>query len=216
MTLQDTQTGWRGSGDLWLSAAYDALLEGGIDAVKILPLARKLNLSRASFYWFFQDREQLLAALLKQWRDKNTGNLVARANAYADSLAEAVLNISDCWFDKTLFDSKLEFAIRSWALQSDEIRAEVQEADRLRLEALSGMFSRFGLRPHSADVRARTVYLVQIGYISMQTEEDICLRTSRMPEYVEVYTGVPPQPRELNRFFSRHGLRFEDGQVTRL
>lgn len=75
MTMQDTETGWRGSVELWLSAAHDALLEGGVDAVKIMPLAKKLKLSRASFYWFFQDREQLLAALLKHWRDKNTGNL---------------------------------------------------------------------------------------------------------------------------------------------
>ena len=214
MTMQDTETGWRGSAELWLSAAHDALLEGGVDAVKIMPLAKKLKLSRASFYWFFQDREQLLAALLKLWRDKNTGNLVMRANAYADSLAEAILNVSDCWFDNGLFDSRLEFAIRSWAIQSDDIRAEVQEADRQRLDALTDLFSRFGMAPQLADVRARTIYLVQIGYISMQTEEDICLRTSRMPEYVEVYTGVPPEPRELNRFFSRHGLKFEDGQVT--
>ena len=205
MTLQENETGLRGSAELWLSAAYDALLEAGVDAVKIMPLAKKLNLSRASFYWFFEDREQLLAALLKHWREKNTDNLVARANAYADSLAEAILNVSDCWFDKNLFDSRLEFAIRSWALQSDSIRDEVQDADRQRLEALTGLFSRFGMKPRSADVRARTIYLVQIGYISMQSQEGLPLRMSRMAEYVHVYTGVAPEPREMNRFFSRHG-----------
>lgn len=69
-------TGWRGSIDGWLEAAYDALLEGGVDAVKILPLAKRLKLSRTSFYWFFRDREELLAALIARWRDKNTGNLI--------------------------------------------------------------------------------------------------------------------------------------------
>ena len=207
-TDQQTDSSTRGSPELWLQAARDALLEGGVEAVKIQVLAKDLNLSRASFYWFFKDREELLDALLAQWREKNTGNIIRRANAYADSLAEAILNVCDCWFDQSLFDSRFEFAIRSWALQSDKILSEVQEADTARIAALTSMFERFGRTTSSAGVRARTIYLVQIGYISMQTKEDIRLRMSRMAEYVQVYAGVEPEQREMNRFFSRHGVSF--------
>jgi AcrR family transcriptional regulator len=204
MDETSSDTGWRGSMDGWLEAAYDALLEGGVDAVKILPLAKKLKLSRTSFYWFFKDREELLAALIARWRDKNTGNLVRRAEAYAESIAEATLNVFDCWLDTALFDAKFEFAIRSWALQSEEILGEVQAADNARLEALGRMFERFGHEPVAADVRARTLYLVQIGYISMQTEEELELRLKRIPEYVAIFTGTVPEQREIDRFLSRH------------
>lgn len=204
MDETSSDTGWRGSMDGWLEAAYDALLEGGVDAVKILPLAKKLKLSRTSFYWFFRDREELLAALIARWRDKNTGNLVRRAEAYAESIAEATLNVFDCWLDTALFDAKFEFAIRSWALQSEEILGEVQAADNARLEALGRMFERFGHEPVAADVRARTLYLVQIGYISMQTEEELELRLKRIPEYVAIFTGTGPEQREIDRFLSRH------------
>lgn len=204
MDETSSDTGWRGSIDGWLEAAYDALLEGGVDAVKILPLAKKLKLSRTSFYWFFRDREELLSALIARWRDKNTGNLVRRAEAYAESIAEATLNVFDCWLDTALFDAKFEFAIRSWALQSEEILGEVQAADNARLEALGRMFERFGHEPVAADVRARTLYLVQIGYISMQTEEDLELRLKRIPEYVAIFTGTVPEQREIDRFRSRH------------
>ncbi len=54
MEQTPSDSGWRGSSEGWLQAAYDALLDGGVDAVKILPLARQLNLSRTSFYWFFR------------------------------------------------------------------------------------------------------------------------------------------------------------------
>lgn len=199
-----SDTGWRGSIDGWLEAAYDALLEGGVDAVKILPLAKRLKLSRTSFYWFFKDREELLAALIARWRDKNTGNLIRQAEAYAESIAEATLNVFDCWLDRNLFDARFEFAIRSWALQSDGILKEVQAADNARLAALGRMFERFGHEPVAADVRARTLYLVQIGYISMQTEEDLDLRLKRIPEYVAIFTGTAPQPREMDRFLARH------------
>ncbi|EFM58977.1 TetR family transcriptional regulator [Brucella sp. BO2] len=204
-TVQDG--GWRGSAEGWLEAAYQTLLESGVDSVKILPLAKKLNLSRTSFYWFFKDREELLDALIARWRDKNTGGIVKQSEAYAESLAEAMLNVFDCWLNKDLFDSRFEFAVRSWALQSEELLAEIREADRQRMEALKRMFIRFGVSENSADVRARTTYLVQIGYISMQSEEDVPTRMLRIPEYIAIYTGQMPEQRELDRFFARHGYK---------
>ena len=207
MESSATESGWRGSPDLWLGAAYEALLESGVDAVKILPLAKKLGLSRTSFYWFFKDREELLAALVTQWRDKNTGNLVRQTEAYAETIAEAMLNVIDCWLDDTIFNSKFEFAVRSWALQSPEIAAEVRSADQQRLDALARMFVHFGQDAARADVRARATYLTQIGYISMQTKEGIAVRLKRIPEYVETFTGQAPEQRELDRLYARHGYR---------
>ncbi|MFT4133663.1 TetR/AcrR family transcriptional regulator [Labrys sp. (in: a-proteobacteria)] len=201
------ETGWRGSAEVWLEAAYELLLESGVSTVKILPLAKKLGLSRTSFYWFFKDREELLGALIARWRDKNTGNLVKQAQAYAESIAEAMLNVNDCWIDKSLFDAQFEFAVRSWALESSDILAEVRTADQIRLEALAQMFTRFGYTAITADVRARTTYLTQIGYISMQTQEDVGVRMKRIPEYVEIFTGVRPEQRELDRFHARHDFR---------
>ncbi|MCP8894641.1 TetR/AcrR family transcriptional regulator [Shinella daejeonensis] len=200
-------TGWRGSHEGWLGAAYESLLESGVDSVKILPLSKRLNLSRTSFYWFFKDREELLDTLIARWRDKNTGGIIRQSEAYAESVAEAMLNVFDCWISKDLFDSPFEFAVRSWALQSTDILAEVQRADQARIDALCRMFMRFGYDEGPADVRARTTYLVQIGYISMQSREDLALRMKRIPEYIAIYTGQTPQQRELDRFFSRHGYR---------
>ena len=207
MEQATSDSGWRGSQEGWLEAAYDALLESGVESVKILPLAKRLNLSRTSFYWFFKDREELLGALIARWREKNTGNLVKQSDAYAETLAEAMLNVFDCWLNKDLFDSQFEFAIRSWALQSPEIQAEVHEADQARMDAIGRMFMRFGYDETAADVRARTTYLVQIGYISMQSREDMALRMKRIPEYIAIYTGEIPQQRELDRFFARHGYK---------
>lgn len=212
MAKTELDSGWRGSPELWLEAAYSLLLESGVDAVRILPLASKLRLSRTSFYWFFKDREELLDALLARWRDKNTGNFLKQANAYAETLVEGILNVSDCWFDTTLFDSRLEFAIRSWALQSPEVQTEVKRADDMRLAALAGLFRRFGHDEMSADVRARTIYLLQIGYISMQTTEPMAVRMSRMPTYVEIYADIAPTRHELQRFYARHNYHGPTGE----
>lgn len=198
-------TGWRGSRELWLEAAREALVEGGVDAVRIQPLASRLNLSRTSFYWFFKDRKALLDALVDEWNAKNTGGLVAMAEAYAETPAEAVLNVISAFLDDALFDPRLDFAVRGWALQAPDIMARVNDADELRLAALRRMLERLGYDGDDADVRARTMYLVQIGYISMQVRESLATRMRRIPGYVKIYSGHAPSERELARFFARHG-----------
>ncbi|MFC3284134.1 TetR/AcrR family transcriptional regulator [Litchfieldella rifensis] len=198
-------TNWRGSRDAWLDAAFELLLESGVDSVKILPLAKRLNLSRTSFYWFFKDREALLDALIERWRQKNTQGLVRQTEAYAESIVEAILNVFDCWLNPELLDSQLEFAIRSWALQSDEVSREIDIADETRIEALTRMFVSHGYDTLAANVRGRTIYLTQIGYISMKAQEALEVRMRRIPAYVEIFTGQAPQLRELQRFHARHG-----------
>ena len=200
------ESGWRGSAEGWLEAAHDALKESGIDAVRVMPLAKRLNLSRTSFYWFFQDREQLLSALLARWKDKNTGGMVQQSERYAENITEAILNVFECWLNPELFDSQFEFAVRSWALQSEEVTSAIAAADDMRISALSAMFRRFGYDPDGADTRARTIYLTQIGYISMNTKEDITQRFRRIPHYVGIFTGKTPKKRELDRFYGAFGF----------
>ena len=197
-----SETGWRGSREGWLEAGYRALIDSGIDAVKILPLAKRLNLSRTSFYWFFQDREALLDALSQGWAERTTAPLLAATREYAETRAEAMLNVLTC-FLSGVFDSRLEFAVRSWALQDAQVAARIKAADQARLEALTRMLEAWGISPAEADIRARTIYLVQIGYISMQADEDIQTRLARIPMYVKIYADQQPEPREMARFVAR-------------
>ncbi|PYY82801.1 TetR/AcrR family transcriptional regulator [Pseudomonas sp. TKO26] len=205
-TSNSAEAGGRGSLESWLNAAYESLKESGVDAVRVMPLAKKLNLSRTSFYWYFQDREALLDALVNLWKNKNTLSLVAQSEAYAESITEAILNVFDCWLNSELFDSQFEFAMRSWALQSPEVAQDIREADALRVQALARMFDRFGFAHDAAVTRARSIYLTQIGYISMNTQEPLAQRMRYIPEYLQIFTGVEPQPRELERFFQRNGF----------
>lgn len=193
-------SGWRGSREVWLAAAREALIESGVDAVKIQPLATRMEIARTSFYWFFKDRKALLDALLDDWETQNTGAFATACESFADTIAEAILNLITVFHDETRFSSQLDFAIRGWAHQSDAVARRVHRADDARLDAIRAMFLRFGFEADEADVRARTVYLTQIGYIAMQVQEDQATRTARVPAYVKTFTGCLPTDREMARF----------------
>lgn len=204
VVTEEQESGWRGSKELWLEAAYQLLVEGGIDNVRILSLAKMLKLSRTSFYWFFKDREALLDALLLLWQEKNTSALLGQSQLHAASLAEATLNLFDCWLNNNLFDSQLEHAIRSWGVQSPTVAQALTESDTMRMEAIKHMFIRHGSEPLVADVRSRALYLTQIGYISMNTQEDTATRLLRVPSYVAIFSGALPSQQELENFQRRH------------
>ncbi|MCP5074534.1 MAG: TetR/AcrR family transcriptional regulator [Rhodobacteraceae bacterium] len=194
----------RGSEDLWLNAAYDVLTESGVEAVKVMPLATRLGLTRTGFYWHFKDRDALLEAMVRRWEERNTGNLIARAEAYAESICEAMFNLFDCWLDETLFDARLDLAIRNWARKDPRLQVRLDEADGLRSAAIENMFRTFDYSDLQAQVRSMTVIYTQIGYISMQITESWQVRIARMPEYVEVFTGQTPSKSEVERFQARH------------
>ncbi|GGB41814.1 TetR family transcriptional regulator [Roseibium aquae] len=205
--LIEKTSGWRGSREIWIQAAYEALIEAGIDAVKVMPLADRLGLSRTSFYGHFSDRAELLDGLITLWQTKNTGNLIRRTSDYADSITEAILNVFDLWLLPDLFDSRLEFAVRNWAHTDAHLQNLLDEADTVRVEAFQAMFERFGYPPFSANIRANTVYLTQIGYISMKKTgpmEPLRPRLDRMPHYAEIFSGQPVTDAETARFFARH------------
>lgn len=196
--------GWRGSVDLWLDAAHALLVEGGVEAVKVMPLAARVGLSRTSFYWHFTDREALLTALVDRWRAKNTAALIARTKAPARTVAEATLNVFDCWIDGGLFDSALEFVMRNWALTDVAVAAALTAEDARRTEALTALFLRHGMPPGEAKIRARTVYLTQIGYISQHQVETLADRMESIPAYVLIFTGTRPTEEEVAAFRARH------------
>lgn len=202
--LMDKDLRQRGSPDLWLDAAYAALVSGGVEAVRVMPLAQALGVSRTSFYWHFADREALLAALVARWQGQNTGNLIARTEAYAETITEAVLNLCDCWITPELFDSRLEFAMRNWANSAPHLADVFAATDARRMEALRAMFARFHYEEAQADIRARVIYLTQVGYISMKTDESAAERVRRVPSYVEAFTGLAPREAEIARFLARH------------
>lgn len=198
-------SGWRGSREVWLGAARRALVDSGLDAVKIQPLASGLGIARTSFYWFFRDRTELLEALLADWEERSTGAFVAASEDYAETITEALLNLIAVFHAETDFDPRLDFAVRGWAQGSAEVTARVNAADERRLAAIRAMFARFGYAADDADVRARTVYLVQIGYIAMQVRETAAVRMGRVARYVEIYAGAPPSDSEMARFRARLG-----------
>lgn len=177
----------------WLNIARDVLVTDGVAEVKILNLAERMQVSRSSFYWYFTNRDDLLAALLEEWASRNTEQIVTHCEMEAGNITEAVCNFFRCFVNPALFDQGLDFAVREWARRDDQVRARVDAADRTRIAAVTDMYARFDYGPAEADARARILYFMQLGYHALEVRESMEVRMSRIVPYVEGFTGRSAQ-----------------------
>lgn len=75
----------------WLKEARKVLVSSGVDQVKIVLLARRLKVTRGSFYWHFKHRQELLEALVSDWETTNRPELeavAARIGRHSEGIVE--------------------------------------------------------------------------------------------------------------------------------
>src|ERR1700735_2469777 len=77
-------SGQRLTRDDWITAALDAIAEGGLAAVGVEPLAVGLGATKGSFYWHFENRDALLEAAISRWEKETTTDVVADITAAAN------------------------------------------------------------------------------------------------------------------------------------
>lgn len=201
MADKKTKTRSRGPGrtsrEDWINIALDTLISEGVENVKVLVLAEKLDCARSSFYWFFRNRDDLLDSLLEHWQATNTRAVVEAARQPSDSVNLALGALYASWLGTGDFDTRLDFAIRDWARRSGTVRRAVDLSDADRIAAIAAMFMRFGYVAPEADVRARIVYFTQIGYDALDQRESWEARLGRIREYLLCMTGQVPGGDEL-------------------
>ncbi|WP_323775897.1 TetR/AcrR family transcriptional regulator [Leisingera sp.] len=184
----------------WLNVAMDVLISDGVEQVKVLALAERMQVSRSSFYWYFKSRQDLLDALLKTWEQTNTAGMVRQAEAPAKTITGAVLNVFRCIANPDLFNTALDFAVRDWSRRSGKVRSLLDRSDRRRVEALTGMFARYGYPDREAVTRAKVLYYMQLGYEMADPNESHAHRLEVTSEYLKVFTGREPLSEEMADF----------------
>jgi AcrR family transcriptional regulator len=173
----------------WLDAARRALVDEGIDAVKVDRLAKGLGVSRGGFYHHFVDRDDLLLRLIETWR----ANVVFVPDEPEPANPRAALRAIEALVDHLLredgYDPRFDLAVRSWAHADARAASAVRVADAQRIATLTGIFRGLGCEDGEAAVRSRVFYFHQIGYYLIDMHEESSARRERVATYIEILCG---------------------------
>jgi AcrR family transcriptional regulator len=162
----------------WVEAAFDLLAEGGIDAVRVDPLAKRLGVTRGSFYWHFKDREALHKAMLKQWRKWATyqvGDRLERAAPDARERLRKTLALPSRGA-RAKRAAAIEMAIRQWARRDEEAASAVQRIDHQRLRYYAKHFVELGHSEEDARQRAYLFYATLMSQAIIVTDASTDVR----------------------------------------
>lgn len=146
--------------DAWLKKALDVLFSHGIGQIKIEVLARKLKLTKGSFYWHFKNRDDLLRSMVDWWRDNQLRFITGLAHSVDDPAAmiKAVID-----FTQHTDDSSHDIAMREFARFNKFAARAVVDVDEARTVYLAELFRAAGFSEPEAVLRARALYFYQVG-----------------------------------------------------
>jgi len=161
------------------------LIDVGIVAVKIDRLAKLAGVTRGGFYWRFKSRDELLEALIDDWRESNTTPMLRVLQSDA-SPKERMRGLAELYIEGRGFSEAYDSAVRAWAALSPPIAEIVRAVDGIRLEALEGLFRDVGFDADEAMIRARITYFHQVGYYAIGMRETVGERWELVDRYTEV------------------------------
>lgn len=147
--------------DDWIRAASVALRAAGIDAVKVEALARDLGVTKGSFYWHFEDRNDLLEALLELW-EAETEELIEAA-ASGGTPSDRIVTFFTGAARVGLHPPDLE--IFAWARHDPRIAARAARVEGHRMAFLAEQLTASGVPPSEAERRAEIGYLATLGWL---------------------------------------------------
>jgi AcrR family transcriptional regulator len=149
------------SRDHWTDAALAALASDGIDAVRVERLARRLEVTKGSFYWHFKDRSELLDAMLARWEQLATQGIIDQADRLTGSPAERLRSLLELVLAARVMD--LEIALRAWGRNEKRVARALRQVDRRRLAYNQRLLEELGFEPAEAAARAFLAYGMLFG-----------------------------------------------------
>jgi AcrR family transcriptional regulator len=144
----------------WLAHGLRTLARDGPVALRVEPMAKKLKVSRGSFYWHFRDLKDFHAQLLRSWQERSTDQVIADVDAHAAPRDRLRYLMQGAFSGRRNLDD----AVRSWAAADKAVAKVVAATDRKRTAHLEKMLIESGVEPKLAPHRAAFLYWAYVGY----------------------------------------------------
>ncbi len=176
------------SADDWAQAALDLIAEQGVAAVAVEPLARRLGVTKGSFYWHFPSRDALLQAALERWESVEQEAVFGTLERVPDPrerLRALFRMVAHEYKSHVIYSALLK------ALDHPSVQPVIDRVSARRLDYLAASFRQTGLVREDALHRARLTYAAYVGFLQLNLQ----LHQARMPQeefdaYVEHLTAT--------------------------
>ena len=148
----------------WEEAALAMIAEQGVGALAVEALARRLGVTKGSFYWHFRTREALLQAALERWEEYGEREVLSQIESITDPrvrLPELFRRVAHELQPHRVYAALLK------ALDHPQVVPVMVRVSQRRTEFLTTAFREAGLPPAEALNRARLTYAAYVGFLQL-------------------------------------------------
>lgn len=155
------------SAEDWAREALDQIAEQGVASVAVEPLARRLGVTKGSFYWHFPSRDALLQAALSRWEKVEQEEIFGSLEKVSDPRERL----------RALFQV-VAHEVKSHVIYSELLKAldhpavspVIGRVSERRLDYLTASFRQAGLSRTEAQHRARLAYAAYVGFLQLSLQ----------------------------------------------
>ncbi len=155
------------SAEDWALAALDVIAESGLASVAVEPLAKRLGVTKGSFYWHFPSRDALLVAALERWEVMEQEAVFGKLEAISDPrarLRDLFLLVAHEYKTHIIYSELLK------ALDHPAVQPVLSRVSERRLDYLTASFRQAGLPRLEAQQRARLTYSAYVGFLQLSLQ----------------------------------------------
>ena len=137
----------------WLARALEILGRKGASELTIESLARRLGVTKGSFYWHFKDRADFFRQLIEFWDEHFTQTVIVEISSQGGPPEERLLELMRLVLTKRL--DRFEMPVRAWVQQNPALAPLLRKVDRHRVSFVRLLFLEMGFDEDEADTRTR-------------------------------------------------------------
>lgn len=153
--------------DDWLNAALDEIAGHGVHALAVEPLARRLGVTKGSFYWHFENRDALLKGAMELWERQEQETLFDVIEPIADPrerLRRLFMRVSEELRTHIIYGELLK------SLDHTLVKPIMTRVVKRRLDFLARAFRQIGMERQAAQHRALLCYSVYAGFLQISLQ----------------------------------------------
>jgi AcrR family transcriptional regulator len=149
----------------WVDTALEAIADGGLAAVAVVPLAERLGATKGSFYWHFPSREALIEAALASWEQTTTSEVIAEINTISQEPGDQ-LRLLFKRVTELVARDRIELALLATA-DHPIVRPVLERVTRRRIDFAAELFQRLAFPRAEAKRRALLAYSAYLGHAQL-------------------------------------------------
>lgn len=157
----------------WLEFSLDLLIKDGNIKVRLDHLVRCMGVSKGSFYWHFNNRDDFILSLVKHWAMVSTEVVIDHMNQVSGSAEERLFELIKYIVTNDL--RRYDFAIRALVLMEPQIAHIVSKTDEQLLGLTQNLFAEMGFEGTGLEMRVRilvTFLVMEQGLFINNTVEN--------------------------------------------